>query len=206
MSDVPASADQNPSRCTIGAGPERAENVTARPGQLPGNPMMWLLIASELAVFGLGLVGYASARLHDPAGFLAAQNELDRVAGTINTGVLLTSGLFAAFAVEDRKAGRRNHARGWLAAAACLGIIFLTVKAREYGAEIGQGHDLDSGGFFTLYFLITGFHAAHVVLGVVILGIVAAYDSLDNIETGTAFWHMVDLIWVVIFPCIYLMR
>ncbi|MCC2106565.1 MAG: cytochrome c oxidase subunit 3, partial [Hyphomicrobiales bacterium] len=60
--------------------------------------------------------------------------------------------------------------------------------------------------FFTLYYLITGFHALHVLLGMVILGVVARYDSLANYETGAAFWHMVDLVWIVIFPVIYLLR
>lgn len=176
------------------------------PEILPGNPMMWLLIASELVVFGLALLSYAGARTLDPAGFLAAQDQLDRLAGAINTGVLLTSGLFAALAVEAREDGRRGRARGLLAIAAALGVVFLAVKANEYATEIAGGHGLDDGGFFTLYFLITGFHAAHVVLGIVILGIVAILDDPEHVETGAAFWHMVDLIWVVIFPCLYLLR
>ncbi len=173
---------------------------------LPGNPMMWLLIASELLVFGLGLVSYAGARTFDHAGFLAGQNELDRFAGTVNTAVLLTSGLFAALAVEAKEHGRRGLARGMLGLAALLGVVFLAVKFQEYATEIANGHGLDEGGFFTFYFLITGFHAAHVVFGIVILGIVAWLDETEHIETGVAFWHMVDLVWVVVFPCIYLLR
>lgn len=183
------------------------EAAVASPAErLPGNPMMWLLIASELLVFGLGLISYAGARAFDHAGFLAAQNELDRFAGTVNTAVLLTSGLFAALAVEARESGRRSLARGMLSLAALLGVVFLIVKAQEYGVEIANGHGLDDGGFFTFYFLITGFHAAHVVFGIVILGVVAWLDDAEHIETGTAFWHMVDLVWVVVFPCLYLLR
>lgn len=174
--------------------------------RLPGNPLMWVLIASELAVFGAGLLGYSGARLRDPAGFLAAQNHLDRVAGVINTAVLITSGLLAALAVEARKAGRRTAARGRIITAAALGAVFLAVKFTEYGRELGAGFDIDSGGFFTLYYLITGFHALHVLLGMVILAVVARHDSLPNYETGAAFWHMVDLIWIVVFPIIYLLR
>lgn len=170
------------------------------------NPMMWLLIASELAVFGLALAGYAGARFNAPATFLAAQSELDRLAGAINTALLLSSGLLAALAVEARAAELRSRARWLLGAAGLLGVVFLAVKANEYAIEIARGHSLDEGGFFTLYFLITGFHAAHVVLGLVILGIVAIWDDVETVETGTAFWHMVDLIWVIIFPCLYLMR
>jgi nitric oxide reductase NorE protein len=173
---------------------------------LPGNPLMWILIASELAVFGVALMGYTGARVRDPAGFAAAQDTLDRLAGTINTAVLLTSGMFAALATAARRRDDRLRGRLCLALAAALGAVFLGVKAVEYTNEIAAGYDMDSGTFFTLYYLITGFHAIHVFVGMLVLGIVAAFDSLENYETGTAFWHMVDLIWIVIFPCIYLLR
>ena len=173
---------------------------------LPGNPMMWLLIAAELMVFGGALVAYAGARALDPAGFLAAQGELDRLAGTVNTAVLPTSGLFAALAVTAREAGRRGLARIHLGVAGLFGVVFLVVKAHEYAAEIAAGHGLGDGGFWTLYFLITGFHAVHVVFGILILAVVAILDEVEHVETGTAFWHMVDLVWVVIFPCLYLLR
>ncbi len=173
---------------------------------LPGNPLMWVLIASELAVFGGALIGYSGARVRDPSGFAAAQDQLDRLAGTINTAALLTSGLFAALAGVARQEGRRTMARLLLGCAGGLGVVFLVVKAFEYSAELAAGNDIDSSPFFTLYFLVTGFHALHVVLGLIILALVARYDSPENYETGTAFWHMVDLVWIVIFPCFYLLR
>ncbi len=173
---------------------------------LPGNPLIWVLIASELAVFALALAGYAGVRAKDPSGFAAAQDQLSRLAGTINTATLLTSGLFAALANEARRNGDRSRARWSLLTAAVLGCVFLLVKGFEYGFEIAAGNDIDSSPFFTLYFLVTGFHALHVILGIGILGVVGFFDSEENIETGTAFWHMVDLIWIVVFPCFYLMR
>lgn len=173
---------------------------------LPGNPLMWILIISELLVFGAALIGYAGARAFDPAGFAAAQDELDRLAGTVNTAVLLTSGLFAALAVEAARGGNHRSVRGWLALAAGLGVVFLVVKGHEYSAEIAAGRGLDTPGFFMLYFLITGFHALHVIAGILILALVALWPTVENVETGTAFWHMVDLIWVIVFPCLYLLR
>jgi nitric oxide reductase NorE protein len=173
---------------------------------LPGNPLIWVLIASEFAVFGLALLGYAGARVRDPAGFAAAQDTLDRLAGTINTAILLTSGLFAALANTAARGGRRDRARALLGAAGALGVAFLVVKGFEYAREFAAGADIDSNGFFTLYFLVTGFHALHVALGLIILAIVAKSAAPEAIETGTAFWHMVDLIWVVVFPCFYLLR
>jgi nitric oxide reductase NorE protein len=172
---------------------------------LPGNPLIWVLIASELAVFGLALLGYAGARAKAPLDFATAQGLLDRLAGTINTAILLTSGLFAALANEAAKLERRNLARSLLGAASLCGVAFLIVKGFEYSHEFDLGADIDTP-FFTLYFLVTGFHALHVVLGLVILGIVARDPTPAGVETGTAFWHMVDLIWVVVFPCFYLLR
>lgn len=173
---------------------------------LPGHPMMWILIISELLVFGGAFVAFAGARIGAPELFATSQASLDRLAGTINTMVLLTSGLAAALAVHARAAGSITRARTWLAVAALLGVVFLAVKIVEYRDKAAAGIGFDTNAFFTLYYLTTGFHALHVVAGILILAIVAAKPSLENIETGTAFWHMVDLIWVLLLPVIYLMR
>lgn len=130
---------------------------------------------------------------------------LNRRAGAINTMVLLTSGLCAALAVEARKTGRRTDARGWLGAAMALGTVFLIVKAVEYADKTALGIDIETSQFFTFYYLVTGFHALHVVAGIGILGLIAWADSERNMETGAAFWHMVDLVWVLLFPVIYLL-
>lgn len=173
---------------------------------LPGNPLMWILILSELAVFGAFLAGFAGARLMQPELFAEAQAHLSRLYGGLNTLVLVTSGWFAALAVRNRAEDRIGRARLWLAAAGLLGVVFLGVKAIEYAAKIEAGIGLETDTFWTLYFLMTGFHALHVVMGLGILAIVAWKASLENLETGAAFWHMVDLIWVLIYPVIYLIR
>ncbi|AWK85298.1 cytochrome c oxidase subunit 3 [Azospirillum thermophilum] len=173
---------------------------------LPGHPMMWILILSELAVFGIAFVGFAVARLLDPAGFAAGQAHLSPLTGGLNTIVLVTSGFLAAAGVAAARDGRRGRARGLFVVAAVLGLLFLGVKGTEYAASIAAGHTLDSGGFFTLYYLLTGFHALHVALGMVILLIVAWKDSVENLETGASFWHMLDLVWVLLYPLLYLLR
>lgn len=173
---------------------------------LPGHPMMWILIASELLVFGAALIAFSAARIADPAGFMAAQNQLDRLTGLANVFVLITSGLFAALAVEAARRDAAAIVRRWLALAALFGLGFLVFKGLEYAREFNAGYGIESGTFFTLYYLITGFHALHVVLGLVILGIVAMWPSLMNVETGAAFWHMVDLVWILVFPIVYLVR
>ncbi|MGR0188825.1 cytochrome c oxidase subunit 3 family protein [Azospirillum aestuarii] len=171
---------------------------------LPGNPMMWILILGELAAFGAMFIGFAVTRALDPAIFDASQAQLDRLLGGVNTMVLVTSGWLVAVAVRRRASGLSH--RPLMLGAMALGGVFLAVKAVEYGDKIGRGLTLETNSFFQLYYLLTGFHAMHVAAGIVILGIVTWWDSLENLETGAAFWHMVDLIWVLLYPIVYLLR
>jgi nitric oxide reductase NorE protein len=174
--------------------------------ELPGEVMMWVLIVSELLVFGAGLVAFMAMRLTDPAGFAEAQAHLHRAGAALNTVVLVTSGLLAALAVRAAEAGREARKRGLLAAAMALGVVFLIVKGVEYADKAGQGIGMETHTFFTFYYLLTGFHAAHVIAGVVLLALVAVLRDPRATETGAAFWHMVDLVWVLLFPVIYLIR
>jgi len=173
---------------------------------LPGNPIMWVLIASELVVFGAILIVFSIARLSEPVAFAEAQNHLDRLAGAINTMVLLTSSLFAALAVRFALDQQPRRTRVSLVVASALGVVFLIVKAIEYSEKITAGISTETNDFFMFYFLATGFHALHVVFGILLLSVVTWKNSLDNVITATAFWHMVDLIWVILFPVIYLIR
>ncbi|MBF0167559.1 MAG: cytochrome c oxidase subunit 3 family protein [Alphaproteobacteria bacterium] len=173
---------------------------------LPGNPMIWILIISELVVFGLALIGFMAMRFLKPEIFATGQAALDYWLGGLNTMFLITSGWCAARAVHARSRDQRQKARLWLGGAGMFGAAFLVVKLVEWSEKLSQGHDIESDAFFTLFYLITGFHAAHVVMGLAILAIVGWWDSLENLKTGTAFWHMVDLIWLIIFPVIYLAR
>lgn len=173
---------------------------------LPGNPLMWILILSELMVFGAFLLGVCGVRVMDPALFAASQAQLDRAHGGLNTMVLVTSGFLAALATRAAAENRGPRCRLFLGLASALGLVFLGVKAVEYAAKAAEGIGLETNTFFTLYYLITGFHALHVVLGLVILAVCARRSSLETVETGTAFWHMVDLIWVLVYPILYLIR
>lgn len=171
--------------------------------ELPGHPMMWILILSEMAAFGLMFGGFAVARLANRAVFAAGQARLDVGLAGINTLVLVTSGWLAARACH---ADRAMHRRVFLLGALGLGLTFIALKLVEYAAEIDAGASLDSDTFSTLYFLLTGFHLLHVVLGGGILALVAVRAERQAIAIGTSFWHMVDLIWLVMYPLIYLVR
>ena len=188
------------------ASPQDAENPAdwGPLSGLPGNPMMWLLILGELVVFGVAFVGFSVARELDPVIFEASRSQLDGVQGGINTLVLITSGWLAAVAVRTKRRG--YSPRPALAASIAVGTAFLVLKVFEYRSKLSAGVTLDTNDFFAFYYLLTGFHALHVLMGLIMLSIVLRWDSLDNLETGAAFWHMVDLIWVVLYPLIYLVR
>jgi len=173
---------------------------------LPGEPMMWVLIFSELAVFGLLLGGFAVARAVNPSMFAAGQALLDPGLAGLNTLVLVTSGWAAARGALAARVRARPSCRRWLALAIGLGGVFVAIKLFEYANEIAAGAELETNTFFTLYFLLTGFHLLHVLLGMVILAAILQGASANAVETGTSFWHMVDLVWVVMFPIIYLVR
>ncbi|MFZ1469506.1 MAG: cytochrome c oxidase subunit 3 [Paracoccaceae bacterium] len=172
--------------------------------QLPGELMMWVLIISEIFVFGAGLVAFLAVRITDPAGFAEAQSHLHRTGAGLNTIVLVTSGWLAALALQAAEAGRKPRLRALSAAAIALGAVFLALKASEYSDLFAQGIGTETHAFYTFSFLLTGFHAAHVLAGMILLALVAKIATPRAVETGAAFWHMVDLVWVLLFPVIYL--
>ena len=150
---------------------------------LPGDLMIWVLIVSELLVFGAGLLGFLGARIGDPVGFASAAAHLHPVRAGIGT----------------ERSGR------WLLAAAALGFVFIGLKWAEWSDLVAAGIDTETHAFFTFYYLLTGFHAAHVAAGILLLALVAWLGRARETEAAVAFWHMVDLVWVLLYPVIYLM-
>ena len=189
----------------------RLDSTLPNPGwgplsALPGNPLMWVLILSEMLVFAAFFGLFAWLRVGERKVFDASQQLLDPVAGGLNTLVLLTSGLFAALAVQAIGRGERRRCRQWLAGAFALGVVFCVVKVVEFADKLGQGLVPETNTFFTFYYLLTGFHFAHVIFGLGLIALVAWKLSRDNVETAAAFWHMVDLIWILLYPLLYLLR
>lgn len=180
------------------------EHGLPRPGALPGELMIWILIISELAVFSAGLLALLATRLTDPAGFAEAQAHLHRVGAAVNTVVLVSSGYLAAVAA-GAAARRPGLARLLLILAAGLGALFLAVKALEYIDLFSVGIGTETHPFFTFSYLLTGFHAAHVLAGMVLLLAVAIRPAARAVGVAAAFWHMVDLVWVLLVPVVYLL-
>jgi len=185
---------------------EKSKTYDEQPrNQLPGELLMWVLILSEIAVFGAGLIAFLAVRLTDPVGFAEAQSHLHRTGAAANTLVLVTSGWLAALAVKAAEAGQLRRLRLLLAPAILLGAVFLILKGSEYADLFAQGIGTETHAFYTFSFLLTGFHAAHVLAGMVLLALVGWLGTPKAVETGAAFWHMVDLVWVLLFPVVYLL-
>lgn len=172
--------------------------------ELPGELMIWVLIVSELLVFGAGLITFMALRMAEPEIFAQSQDLLNRTAGAINTVVLVFSGFCAAVAAQNAKRSPMKT-RLWLGAAFLSGVLFLIIKYSEYADKARLGIGIESNDFFTFYYLLTGFHAMHVIAGLVIFLLLLIRPAPGYVHAGVSFWHMVDLVWILLFPIIYLL-
>lgn len=184
---------------------------------------IWVFLASEVLFFGALFLTYAVNRFEHPEAFTAAARETDIWYGTVNTAILLTSSL--TMAVGSQAAAARADFRRlvlWcLAGTAALGMAFLVVKGFEYKEDIdkhlipGAGFPLKEPAaqiFFALYWLITGVHAIHLSIGIVLvcrlwlLGVLGRLqiDRNPELEVTALYWHLVDIIWIFVYPLIYL--
>lgn len=164
--------------------------------------LLWVLVWSELAAFGILLAGFLVVGLLQADAFAAARLHLNPLLAGINTLVLLASGWQAALAA--RPAASMSARRRALVLAALFGLGFVAIKLFEYSTEIGAAGLPQFGAFFELYFLITGFHLLHVGFGSAILLLVAWRPNPGNIVLITTLWHVIDLVWIVMFPLVYL--
>ena len=193
------------------AAPRRLRRRRAlRDTHLPGDIDMWVMILGDLFFFGCYFVTYMVFRAMSPTEFAPAQRHLNIDIGVTNTVVLLTSSMFVALAViSARQAAAKTAQRLVLAAGAC-GVVFAALKAYEWHQEISRGFTIGNE-FFSFYYALTGIHLAHLGLGLLVLGVV--YRELRSprgrrislVEQGALYWHMIDLLWVVIFAILYLM-
>lgn len=181
---------------------------------LPGDLAMWCFILAELLVFGIFFLAYAFARARNVELFNASQLALDRVSGAINTVVLITSSYFVVRATQAIGHGDGRRCARWLFAALGCGGIFVVLKLIEFAAKVEAGITMSTNTFYMFYLGLAFFHFMHVVLGMVILAAVAmkawkgGYSAHEHagVETGAAYWHMVDLVWIVLFPLIYVLH
>lgn len=167
-----------------------------------GDLLLWILVWSELVTFGILFAGFLVVSFFQPAEFAAGKLQLSTRLAGFNTVVLLASSWTAALAVQA--GANRRLQRLYLAATSVLGLGFIAVKIAEYSAEVASAGNPAFGSFFELYFLITGFHLAHVAFLTLVLLLIAFKPRQQNTVMATTIWHIVDLIWLVMFPLIYL--
>jgi cytochrome c oxidase subunit 3 len=195
---------------------------------------MWVFLASEVLFFGGVFTAYAVARTSAPAAFTLASRQLDQYLGGANTAVLLTSSFTMALAVYAAQARRRQLLLTCLSLTLVLGATFIGIKLWEWNHEYehhllpgqtfhperpdGPPYKADEVRgmqmFFVFYFVITGLHALHMLVGLAVLGTQVALAARSNfgvddytpVEVAGLYWHFVDIVWIFVFPLLYLLR
>lgn len=183
---------------------------------------MWLFLFSEILLFGGLFLLYAVYLKRYPHEFADGGHQLNWVLGTLNTVILLSSSLCAAMAVSAVQRGELRRATGLIGATILCAAGFMVIKYFEWSSKIGHGiypgsEHLKGGApgesvFFSLYFLTTGIHGLHVLIGGFLLAVIGlkvrsgevCAENYILLENGTLYWHLVDLIWIFIFPLYYL--
>jgi cytochrome c oxidase subunit 3 len=185
---------------------------------------MWVFLVTEILFFGGLFAAYLVYRIQYPLAFAGASHHLNIALGAINTGVLIGSSLTMAMAVYAAQLGRRNAQIVWLLLTIVLGTVFLGIKSVEYLHKFQEGlvpgpnfrYDGSDPGhaplFFSLYFVMTGLHATHMIVGIGIMAVllVMAWRGRFTrsyhtpVEISGLYWHFIDIVWIFLFPLLYL--
>jgi cytochrome c oxidase subunit 3 len=187
---------------------------------------MWFFLSTEILFFGGALMAYMVYRSWFPDAFAQASHEIAILPGAINTAVLITSSLTMALAVHAAQMGERNKIMVFIVLTMILGTAFLGIKGYEYHEKYLEGHIPGFGLefrfedqyirpaqiFFSLYFVLTGLHALHMIIGLGIMiwmliwtkqGVITQ-EYYSPIEISGLYWHFVDIVWIFLFPLLYL--
>lgn len=179
----------------------------------PGGILIWVIVFLELVTFGAGFGVFMAQGREHAAAFAQGRETLNQSLALANTLILLTGGWCMANALSSLRCGLRRSPLLWISSAIASGLAFLIIKGLEYAEKIQHGIGFGVDPFFTLYYALTGFHAIHVLVAMVLLAFMALgirrgryhqHDHLD-VESCGIFWHMCDLIWLLLFPILYLL-
>lgn len=181
---------------------------------VPGETGVWVFIAGDVLIFCLFFVTYLAGRAHDPTGYRLAQKHLDQTAGLLNTCLMISSSWCVAAAVQEVRRRRPRAAIALIGAAMGCGACFAATKCFEYATLAGSGFTLETHEFFGFYYGLTGVHLLHVLVGLGVLAYMRKWArraaltaaELRNLESGASFWHLVDLLWIMLFALLYLVR
>jgi cytochrome c oxidase subunit 3 len=173
---------------------------------------VWTFLATEVLLFGALFTAYTVFRMKYPELFRAEHAKLDRVLGAVNTVVLIASSLMVVFGVDAIKRGKARLFEACFGATILLAGVFLCVKYAEYAAKFHHGIYPRTNLFFSIYFMLTGLHGIHVLLGMGLLSYVIVLSRRGRLsanyftpaEMSGLYWHFVDLVWIYLFPLLYL--
>jgi len=179
----------------------------------PGGILVWFLILLEVFTFLGATLIFVYYRGNNLEEFTASKALLDPILGTINTIILITSGYFMAISINKLREDDTNTSSKYMSIGLVLGLLFLVIKGYEFYHKIETGIGFNHNDFFTFYWLMTGFHFVHVLFGVGLLAYMTNAvkkkkynsDNMFDVEASATYWHMCDLIWIFIFPVLYLL-
>lgn len=194
--------------------PQHNRVDTRQADRLPGDSGVWTFVIADLGAFAMFFVVFTAGRMASPDMFEASRQHLDANLGVLNTLILLTSSLFMVKAVDAARAGARDLTLRNLMLTIGVGLLFAVTKIVEYKAKGAAGIGLTTNEFYTYYFAFTGIHFLHFIIGIgalLLMTLKARQDALDAkfvtwIESVGCYWHMVDLLWIMLFPMLYLLR
>lgn len=203
---------------------EAAVEVHAHRDDVGAKMGMWLFLFTEILLFGGMFLAYAVYRYQYPEQFHLAAMELNTGIGTLNTIILLTSSLTVALSIAAMQKGNRFLSIVMLAVTDLFALMFMVNKFFEWSAKFQHGIYPGSEEllakpngqilFFGLYYVMTGLHGLHVIIGVVLLTVILVFiiknkitpDNYVKLENSGLYWHLVDLIWIFLFPLFYLIQ
>ena len=185
-----------------------------KPRRLPGVEGIWVFIGADSVIFAILFLSFMQDRLKNPALFEASRHTLNMHLGGLDTLILLTSSWSVALAVQAMKRDEIDREPRLLLGGAVTGLMFVASKSIEYFEKFAHGITPGTNPFYMWYFTLTGIHLIHVVVGTSLLTYLwvrswrGTYDHLHRAvpESVASYWHLVDLLWIVLFPLLYLMK
>jgi nitric oxide reductase NorE protein len=184
------------------------------PRRLPGADGVWVFIGADAVIFAILFLSFMQDRLHNPALFEDSRHTLNMNLGGIDTLILLTSSWSVALAIQALKRDLVDRVPRYLLGGVLTGLMFVVSKSIEYFHKFAHGITPGTDAFYMWYFTLTGIHLTHVVAGTSLLTLLwirsrrGAWSSSNRVmpECVASFWHLVDLLWIVLFPLLYLMK
>jgi cytochrome c oxidase subunit 3 len=192
----------------------QSPRIVIKDDKIPGNIAVWILIFAELTEFALFFIIFLFAKARNTEIFAQGPAQLHTSSGALNTLVLLTSSFFVARAIHAIKRDKHKNMQGWLWLTLLAGATYICIKLMEYQINEQQSIGSTTNFFFTIYYYLTFNHLLHVMMGMCTISWVLGRSYIipyskaehEGLESAACYWHMIDLVWIMIFPLLYVLR